>query len=300
MNEKRTKTITQIAFIAIMSAVNAILVLISVLVPFSTILLVLALPIVSIITILKVDVKYYFIYFFTSILLSFIINFSGGSAVLFYLIPALILGFIMGFTLKKDLPSIYVIIFASLTNLGIFYLMVPLCNLIYEINYLNILYDFLNLNSDNQRIIFMSIVFLVSLLQATFTYLIALFELKKYIALDNKTKITNNLIFAGLFLILSIVFAFFAVSFAYVCLFISLILVNHIIFKLIATDLKKGIIFLVTLLVITLISFPLLNFAFKGIYVLVPLILPLAVVVIIMGLWLYINHRNTKAKKING
>jgi hypothetical protein len=291
MSVSKHNSINKIALVALMSALNVILTVLGNLYFFLLPLLLLFLPVISIVTLLKTDYKNYLIYFVTSILLSLILSFHDFSTTLFYLFPALILGLVIGATIKTKLPPIYIILIGGFTTFLLFYLMVPVYNVIYEINYLTFLYDLLKIKNETQTAIFPSIVLLVSLLESTFTYLITIYELKNFLELNMNDDLSTNLIVDFAFILISSLFATFSLQITYIFLFITFALTVYLVVSLFNKSTKVALIFTAVFVVSLIISFPIALTFLEQEYMLFSLFLPLVVVVFSMSLWLYIRYK---------
>lgn len=291
MSISKHNSINKIAIVALMSALNVILTIFGNLYFFLLPLLLLFLPVISIVTYLKTDPKNYSIYFVTSLLLSLILSIHDFSTTLFYLFPALILGLVIGVTIKTKLPPIYIIMAGGFTTLLLFYLMVPVYNVIYEINYLTFLYDLLNMKNETQVVIFPSIVLLISLLQSTFTYLITIYELRSFLELNTDENLSTNLIVTFSFILTSAVFATFSLQITYIFLFLTFTLTVYLVVSFFNKSTKLALIFMAILIVFLVISFPITQTFLEQKYMLLSLFIPLVAVVFSMSLWLYINNK---------
>lgn len=117
---KRETLVQNIAYMAIMAAINVIFVLLSSLLPFLLFVLVFILPLTSTIVTLLCKKKYFPIYFIVTLALCF--GVSAGFSVFdtfIYVLPSLITGFIFGFCIEKRIPAIYAIIVATIIQYGL-------------------------------------------------------------------------------------------------------------------------------------------------------------------------------------
>ena len=139
---KREKPAQNLTFVAIMTAITVAFFAILNFVPFSFLIIILVFPFISFVvgTICK---KIYFIpFFFASVLLSLTFSFYDVSNLLFYLVPALITGFIMALLSNVKISIFYQVIAATIVQTILTIAFVPIIELIYEINFI---YDIVKL-----------------------------------------------------------------------------------------------------------------------------------------------------------
>lgn len=120
---KRETVIQNIAYMAIMSAINIVFVLISNLLPVLLFLLVLVLPLTSTIVTLYCKKRYYPVY--AIVTLGLCLAVAGGFSIfdaLIYVFPSLIVGFIFGYSFEKKLPSILILVGATIVQFFLSYL----------------------------------------------------------------------------------------------------------------------------------------------------------------------------------
>ena len=90
---KKTSLVHNITYMAIMTAINLVFIVLDTYVPFMMILLILLLPFVSAVVSYFCQKKYYIIYAIASIGLCLIFNIADT---IFYIVPAVISGFVIG------------------------------------------------------------------------------------------------------------------------------------------------------------------------------------------------------------
>lgn len=228
------ETIQQnIAFMAIFSAINIILSLISALVPFISIFLFLLMPLTSVVVTIFCKLKFYPIYFCASILLSFIVTIWNSETTLFYLLPSLVTGFLFGLMLKKKVPSIYSLLATSLTQMGFLLLFIPLTNFLYGTDLVSSFKTLFSLNeSINIDVIIPAFLLVISFLQMSLSYVVIFNELNKLGIKDNQdTKyqwIYQLILFVSSLLI--VLFSFVYVPISFVLLIINIFIGIKIIF----------------------------------------------------------------------
>ena len=121
---RKRETVTQnIAYMAIMSAINIIFVLLSNILPVLLFLLVLILPLTSTIVTIFCKKKYYPVYAIVTLGLCFAV--AGAFSIfdaLIYVFPSLIVGFVFGICFEKKFPAILIIVGATVIQFGLTYL----------------------------------------------------------------------------------------------------------------------------------------------------------------------------------
>lgn len=130
----RKGAIKNIAFMALMCAVNALFSVLAAFVPLSAVFLCLFLPLSSALVGFYCEGKYAPIYLSASIALSLGCTAWDLSSALFYTTPAILTGFAYGFLKKIGLGSAWTIFVVALLNGGLAYLSMPLIRLMYEID----------------------------------------------------------------------------------------------------------------------------------------------------------------------
>jgi len=127
---KRLGPSQNLAFVGLMCAVEAVLATIGTLLPLSSLLIIIFLPLVSAFTVIVCEDKYILIYLVAAIVLSLGVTAYDISETLFYIVPATIVGTIYGFLLKKGLPSAYLIFLCALIETGLNYAALPIIKLL--------------------------------------------------------------------------------------------------------------------------------------------------------------------------
>lgn len=223
MFKEKTTLIENIAFMGIIAAINIIFSVLGTFFPIASIFIVIFLPFFSAVVAMLCKWKYFPIYFFATIGVALGATFWNTQYTIFYLIPSLITGFVFGFTVKKHLSASYAIIFSSIIQLAITYALIPLINVIYDVDIIKQFLKIMQLETKQYSyIIIPSFIFAISLVQMIFTYIVLNNELVKF-KKDNWSKDNKylNYVGAGLSLFL-IPFIFFALHVAYLFMFITL------------------------------------------------------------------------------
>ncbi len=212
-----------IAFIAMMGAINgAFSVLLSFL-PLSSFMALLILPCINALGIYVIRAKWIPVYIFAALGVPLIATCYDISTTLFYVLPSIASGLIYGALTKFKTPVPLTIFICSLWTLGSTYLMIPLVKLIYDVDMVpTMLATFGKENSNLAKALVPSILFAYSWAAISINHLVMTFIHEK---LEFKTKtygIEKYLypIVTILFSVFSIVFAFKNVALTY--LFFSL------------------------------------------------------------------------------
>ena len=117
---KRITLIQNIAFMAIMAAINVVFVVLSNVLPVLLFLLVFVLPLTSTLVTIYCKKSYFPIYFIVTLALCF--GVSAGFYIFdtfIYVLPSLITGFIFGFCIEKKIPAIYTLLIATAVQYGL-------------------------------------------------------------------------------------------------------------------------------------------------------------------------------------
>ena len=207
----KRETLTQnIAYMGIMAAINVVFVLLTYFVPFLIFLLVFILPLTSVIVTLYCQKKYIPIYLIATIALCMIATINNFTDTLFYVIPALISGVCFGLMVEKKVPSIWIIFVTSLITTGLSYAFVPLIQLIYQQNIIDIFTKILKIDDAKYLAYYIPCFFyLISLIQSVLCYMFIKAQLPKMGKTINDNN--NNIFtyFAGILLLfLHILFIF--------------------------------------------------------------------------------------------
>ena len=118
--KKRETLIQNIAFMAIMAAINVVFVVLSNVLPVLLFLLVFVLPLTSTLVTIYCKKQYFPIYFVVTLALCF--GVSAGFYIFdtfIYVLPSLITGFIFGFCIEKKVPTIYTLLIATAVQYGL-------------------------------------------------------------------------------------------------------------------------------------------------------------------------------------
>ena len=259
----KRETLTQnLAYMAIMAALNVIVVLLSTLIPFLLFILVFILPLTSLVVTYYCKKRYFAIYAIVTVLLCMLVTLWNIADTLFYVIPSLFSGFVFGLFLEKQYSILLTIVVASIIQEIFTYISIPVVELMYG---RDIVYDLVRtFNLENFSYVnylkHMFIAF-VALGQMTLTYLVIIGEANKFDISSNdndeELPVALSVITITLFAVL---FAFIFQEFVYVFVICALYLGAYLFIALI--DKKKTYIN-ITLVVIFIIGFFLVSGLFQ-------------------------------------
>lgn len=235
---KKSKAISNLTFIALMSAVNVIFALLMTFLPVLSLLLYLMLPYITTMVILVCQKKYYLIYFIASIFLSFIINTQGIEYTIFTLLPSLITGTIFGICIEKKVNIGITIIISSFCQFVFSIATIPLINLIYTNDNHSILEVFKTILGENKEFLlyklFLPINYVVALAQNIISFLLISSSITRF-KVEIVTKNSNQLAYSCACItisILTILSALFFDDLMYLFLAMCISLVSLIVLDL--------------------------------------------------------------------
>lgn len=255
---KKTTLVHHITYMGIMTAINLIFIVLATYVPFLMFLLILALPFASTIVSYYCQKRYYIIYAVASIGLCLIFNISDT---IFYVVPAVITGFLLGLLLEKKVHPFWLVLSSSIVEAALTFAFIPLINLISNVDIITSFLSIFKLNEFLYRTeITYLFIFFISLLQCVLTNFVLLSDGKK-IGLNINTQVSSFSPFIiGLeaVIILSLLFSFFYVPLALVFIAISIYFAIFLLVDLLLS--KKPIVYVIlsTLFVIAFFAFAIL------------------------------------------
>ena len=221
--KKRETLIQNIAYMALMAAINVIFVLLTAILPPLMFLIIFVLPLTSTIVTLFCKKKYFLIYFVVTIALCLIV--TSGIYIydtFFYVIPSMISGFAFGFLIEKNVPSIYIILITSIIQyLLTFLTFIILDAILPELNFIDALLRIFGLAEFEFKAEFVHIfLYSLSFIQIVFTYVITKNEVKK-LGFEINLNIESELVLV----IVSFSVSLFALMFVFVYLPLTFVLV---------------------------------------------------------------------------
>lgn len=221
--KKKESPAQNIAFMAIMAAINVIFLLLTNFVPFLLFLLIFILPLSCTLVILLCKKKYFIAYAGATLGLCLIITFWNISETLFYIIPSLITGFVFGVLIERKIPYAFSIMSATFVQFGLSYLLLPIIELITQVNLLTSFATMFNIHGDEFEYYILTFgVFFVSFMQEIVSYVFIRFGLKNLnYMLEEQEKPTLLNLTLLINLLLSLFFFFVVPELCYIFLFNS-------------------------------------------------------------------------------
>ncbi|MBP5574129.1 MAG: hypothetical protein J6X50_00035 [Bacilli bacterium] len=219
--QKKTTLVHHITYMGIMTAINLIFIVLATYIPFLMFLLILLIPFVSAIVSYYCLKRYYLIYAIASVGLCLIFNISDT---IFYVVPSIVTGFLIGVLLEKKINPFWLILSSSIVESALTFALIPLINLIGSVD---IVYTFLTLFKLTEftyktEVTYLFIFFL-SLVQCALTHFVLLSDAKK-IGIEVSYVVNSYspyIVGTELMLILCIVFSFFYTPLSLIFLMIS-------------------------------------------------------------------------------
>lgn len=213
----------QLVLGAIMGAINVIFALISSYVFAFSLIIMLFLPLASIIVAINIDLKYYPVYFLGTLFLALIINLANVDNTLFFLLPILASGLAFGLLIKHNINDVIILLVVSLVNVSTLFVTIPLINLIYDVNFLEVFATFVGFNDlDIGKLILPSILTLLAFMQTLVTLIIVTQD-AKYFRLKVNTDEWKYRGFASVILLILIAALMFFTESIALALFVFLI-----------------------------------------------------------------------------
>lgn len=286
----------QLALGAVMAAINVVFAIFSSYLFAFSLLIMLFLPLASIIVAINIDIKYYLVYFLGTMLLALVLNLANIENTLFFLLPILTSGLAFGFLIRVHASDILLLLGVSAVNLLTLLITIPVINLIYSIDFLNVFASFIGFNDlAFGNLILPSVLTLLAFMQTLITLIIITMD-AKYFRIEI---ISAPFKYIGLvtlfFLVLVIIFMFFFENIALALLFITLFLSVYELLLLFEKNKTVMLISLTLAVAFTFIGIAIfenntpLPFYFGIIIGVIP-------IVIGHNIWLYISNKKKEEK----
>lgn len=266
MITKRETLVQNIAFMAIMAAINVVFVLLTTLVPFLVFLIIFVLPLTSTMVTLVCKKRYFVIYAISTIALCMITTMWKIDDTIFYVIPSIITGFTFGIMSEKGIPAPWIILSNTILQVGLNFASVPLIQLMFN---RNIITDFATVfgvaNFTYLDTLALCFIFVISLIQMIFSYMVSKEEIQKlgFSFKPFSGKHPSFLIGLGTMQILTIIFSFIYTPIACLATLISLFFTAVMLVPLLLEKKKWIYVSLISLLIVTF-------FLFGGLYSYIP------------------------------
>lgn len=188
-----------IALMAMMSAINIIVSVIAAFSVIASVLLIIILPLTSTIVVLTCPEKYFPIYAFATIGLSVVATIWNLDVTLFYVAPSIVSGFVFGFCIKRSLYFGWSIVISALLQMGISFAIIPLINVLFEINFIHDLLVIFKIYDAIPGEIFICCSFyVIALIQTFLSYFVVKNEIEKIKPLKAESNGIKYFSFAGI------------------------------------------------------------------------------------------------------
>ena len=223
---KKTTLIRTISFMAIFVAINVLCSFLTTVLPLLSVILIIFLPLTSAVVEITCKDRWFPIYALATIGLSIVVSLSSIDFTLFYVLPSIFTGYVFGFFLKNNLPSMFAIFFAATIHTLISFSFIPLLELFTGSNLIDVFAKILKISN---RIWFdrsiLILFFLVSLIQIILSFIVVENELKKF---GYKNECEFNQEKAADYS--SITFSLLAIVFAFIYLPLSFLMIGFAFF----------------------------------------------------------------------
>ena len=230
--KKQETLIQNIAYMGMMAAVNIIFVVMTYFVPFLLFVLVFVLPLCSAIISFYCKKIYFPIYFIVVTAVCLLIDLSDT---LFYVVPSLLTGFVFGFLIEKEVPSIFILLTITVIQFVLSLISIPLIELITHRNLIDDMTALFKVsNYEYLEYIKYTFIYFIAFTQTILTYLVMRSELIKFgMAFNEIIEKTIMLDITTIGLVgLSVLFGFFVPEICLIFLFTAFMFVLYRIIKL--------------------------------------------------------------------
>ena len=185
---KKTTLVHNITYMAIMTAINLVFIVLDTFVPFMMLLLILLLPFVSAVVSYFCQKRYYIIYAVASVGLCLIFSISST---IFYIVPALCSGFVIGLLLDKKINPFWMILSSTLIEAALTYAFIPLIKLMTGADMVETFLTIFRLSefAYKEELTHIFILF-IALTQCSITHFVLLSEIKK-IGVETDTHVVS-------------------------------------------------------------------------------------------------------------
>ena len=253
--KKKTTLVHHITYMGIMTAINLIFIVLATYLPFLMFIPIIFLPFASAIVSYYCLKRYYIIYAVASIGLCLIFNISDT---IFYVVPAVITGFVIGYMLNKKVNPFWMILTSTIIEAALTYAFIPLINLLCNVDIVETFISAFKLDSFAYKTeLTYLFIFFISLIQCGLTHFVLLSDAKKIGIEINITvdSFAPYIIGLELAIILAFVFALFYLPLALIFLAISIYFSLFLLIDILVS--KKIVIYalLVILLLLGMFSF---------------------------------------------
>lgn len=187
-----------IALMAMMAAINIIVSVVAAFSIVASIFLIIILPLTSVIVVLTCSEKYFPIYAFATIGLSLVATIWNLDVTLFYVVPSIVSGFVFGFCIKRSIYFGWSIVIAAVLQAAISFAIVPLINVLFEIDFIKDLQEIFKIYEEIPGEIFVVVSFyIISLIQTFISYFVVKNEVEKLTMKNDQNRGFKYFVFSG-------------------------------------------------------------------------------------------------------
>ena len=247
---ERTSISQAIALMAIMAAINIIVSVIAAFSIVASVCLIIILPLTSTIVVLTCPEKYFPIYAVATIGLSLVATIWNIDVTLFYVVPSIVSGFVFGFCMKKSIYFGWSIIVATILQTAISFAIIPLINVMFEIDFISDLLGIFKIYDAIPGQIFLCVsFFLVALIQTLLSFFVVRNEIFKMYGDLQTSNGYKHFCFLGVCFSLCVApVAFLSIGAAYVLELLATIIAGFVIYELFRSKANKRLIASVAIL----------------------------------------------------
>ena len=204
--KKRETVLQNMTFIGIMAAINCILLYLTSLLPYLLILLTLILPFVNLMVCILCKKRFYPLYSIVTIGLCFIVSFNAISNIIFYIVPALLSGFIFGVCIEKEISPAYSILYSGFTYVICSYANMLICEFIINQPIQDLYFSIFNLNDFPFKNYLISLfMFIIGIIQSTLSYAFIKNGIKRMGIEEKDLEDGNFVLFTIIFILLTVI-----------------------------------------------------------------------------------------------
>lgn len=283
--KKKTTLVHHITYMGIMTTINLIFILLATYVPFLMFLPIIFLPFASALVSYECKKRYYIIYAIASIGLCLIFNINDT---IFYVVPAVVTGFFIGVLLEKKINPFWMVLTSTIIEASLTFAFIPLINLISNVDIVETFLSAFKLGEFAYKTeLTYLFIFFLALVQCALSHFVLLSEIKRMgIEISIGVQCFSPYVIGlEIAVLLSLVFSYFYLPLALVCLAISIYFAAFLIIDIVTS---KRVVIYVLAVVLFLAAF----FGFAILYRLVSAPYGLLIILLFpisMGITSFVN-----------
>ena len=166
-------------------------------------------PFISLVVCVLCKKSFYPIYSLVTIGLCFIVSFNAISNIIFYIVPALLSGFIFGFCIEKEISPTYSILYSGFTHVICSYINLVICEFLLDQPIQDLYFTIFNLNTFPYKNYLIPIfMFIIGIVQSTLSYAFIKSGIKRMGIEERDLEDGNFNLFTIIFILLTIISIF--------------------------------------------------------------------------------------------